>query len=82
MEGDGHLVSLYVAEGCQRRGIGSLLLVHVIEHAKRQGIRRLHTEASKLSRPLFESFGFRLDRLDEAEYDGLFFTRALMSLEL
>jgi putative acetyltransferase len=60
LESSGHLDMAYVHPDYQRRGVGSALLAQVEVTARKQGIRRLFTEASITARPFFERRGFLL----------------------
>ncbi|GMV92080.1 MAG: hypothetical protein AMXMBFR82_18580 [Candidatus Hydrogenedentota bacterium] len=74
-DGDGHIASLYVHPEFNRMGYASQLLRHVMNQAEKRGIRRFHTEASFLSKAVFERHGFTVDRMDEVDYDGVLFRR-------
>ncbi|MEM1042304.1 MAG: GNAT family N-acetyltransferase [Bacteroidota bacterium] len=75
---DGHVASLYVRPDRMRQGIASALLRALLDHAADQGIERLYTEASALSRPVFERFGFALDEVERVELRGVAFERYRM----
>ena len=53
-----------------------------MDRARAQGIRRLRTEASVFSRPVFERMGFSLDEVEVVERRGAIFQRYRMSLTL
>jgi putative acetyltransferase len=78
IEPDGHVASLYVDGDRTRQGVGSALLRVLLDHAMHAGIASLHTEASQFSRPLFERFGFHVERTEVVEYSGVWFTRYVM----
>jgi len=77
---DGHIASLYVHPGFNRKGYGSQLLQYVLERGERRGMRRFYTEASFLSRTVFERHGFIVDYVEEVDYDGVHFCRFKMVL--
>lgn len=61
-EGVGEIRDLVVEESVRGRGLGKLLLNHVLKGAKKLGYRRLYLETSKsmlVAQKLFESRGFR-----------------------
>ena len=82
VEEDGHVASLYVAGAWTRRGVGSALLTRVLLHAESQSIRKLHTEASRFSRPLFARFGFDVAETQHVTYNDVVFERWLMRKDL
>ena len=55
---DGYLDMMFVHPDYQGLGAASLLLATVEMEAKRQGLRRIFTEASLTARPFFERRGF------------------------
>lgn len=62
LESNGHIDCLYVSPKFQRRGVASKLLHHVITLAKNSSINYLYVEASVVSKPLFEKFGFVIEK--------------------
>ncbi len=82
LEPDGHVASLYVHGDHGRQGIGSSLLTAVLDFAHTQQITHLHTEASEVSKPLFEKFGFQVHETEQALRNGVQFQRYLMRKEL
>lgn len=74
----GHLASIYVHGDYHRQGIGSKLLEKVLEYAQINKIKRLYSEASEFSKPLFEKFGFETYDQEKVERNGVLFTRYLM----
>ena len=74
LDPDGRIVSLYVRPDCERRGVGSALLRHVLAEAEALGIDRLYTHASPYSRPVFERAGFRFVGIAHATRRGVAFT--------
>jgi len=79
---DGHVTALYVRPDRMRRGIASTLLRAVAERAEAQGIDRLTTDASKVSRPVFARHGFRVEVADTVERRGATFERYRMVCDL
>lgn len=58
LERDGHIDHLFCAPEAAGHGIASRLYEAVETAARKQGIRRLFTEASELARRVFERKGF------------------------
>ncbi len=77
----GLIKSLYVRGDQHRRGIGSRLLVAVMDAARAQGVRRFTTVASEFSRGLFEKHDFSVFEVEAKEARGSVFTRYLMETE-
>jgi ribosomal protein S18 acetylase RimI-like enzyme len=70
----GDLLAIAVAPAAQRRGVGTLLLSHLIEEASRpehklREIRLSVAEGNMVGRRLFARFGFELVHGDHGTYD-------------
>lgn len=79
---DHHLALLYVLADHAGRGLAGRLCDELEQEARRRGVSRLGTDASVLSRPVFEQRGFRLVSQQEAIRGGQAFTRFLMEKAL
>ena len=75
VEPDGRIASLYVAANSTRQGIGSSLLRHVIQHAAQAKLPPLWSEASFLSRALFERHNFVVEHAEYIDFNGVEFKR-------
>jgi putative acetyltransferase len=75
---DGHVASTYVRGDRIRQGVGSMLMQVILDHANRNDIRRLYTEASEFSLGLFKKFDFQLYDTEVVERRGVQFMRYLM----
>ncbi|MCT0200298.1 GNAT family N-acetyltransferase [Synechococcus sp. CS-1325] len=73
---------LYCRGRSCRQGRGRALLKALESEARRAGAIRLRTEASFLSRPLFERLGWQVDGLETLPLGGVIFHRFLMSKPL
>jgi len=73
---------LYCRGRSCRQGRGRALLQALESAASGAGATRLRTEASFLSRPLFERLGWQVDRLETLPLAGVIFHRFLMSKPL
>jgi len=62
LEADGHIDCAYVAPKYERRGVATKLLIHLVAVAKETGLQELYVEASEVAKPLFEKFGFIVER--------------------
>lgn len=62
---DGLLDMLFVHPEVGGRGVARALVSTVIKTARTMGLSRLVTHASRTARPVFERFGFEVDRANE-----------------
>ncbi|MCG6941499.1 MAG: GNAT family N-acetyltransferase [Thiohalocapsa sp.] len=76
---DGHVASIYVHPAHARRGIASALLRRALAACPAPDAGRWLAEASLLSRPLFQRFGFRQTGVERALRDGVGFERYIMA---
>ena len=67
----GYIDSLYVHPDYQRRGIAKQLYVALEQWASLQKIDELSVDASKVSKPLFESVGFKVRHRSYQEKRGV-----------
>jgi putative acetyltransferase len=74
----GYVASLYVAPSHGRQGIGARILGRLMERGRGRGNEVFHTEASELSRGLFERFGFVVVEQEVVERDGIQIVRHKM----
>lgn len=82
LRSDGHVVSLYVAPEAARRGVARALLEALLERARAAGHLRLTTDASAVSRPVFERLGFRVVDEERVLRNGVVFVRHRMQCDL
>lgn len=82
LDTDGHIDCLYTHPQHNRTGVGSALLRHIIEVARRNAIPRLYTEASHLARGLFLKHGFAILRENHLELRGVKMSNWIMELDL
>lgn len=66
---------LYCRGRACRQGRGRQLVERLERHARGNGILRLRTEASQLSRPLLERLGWRVEGEERVMFAGAFFLR-------
>lgn len=78
LDPDDHLAFLYCATAHCRRGIGSAIYRRLEAHAATKGVRELHTEASRISRPLFERHGYVVADIEHVVRFGVEFERFRM----
>jgi putative acetyltransferase len=78
VEPTGHIASLYVHPRHARRGIASLLLRTALDRCPSPSDGHWSAEASLLSRPVFERFGFKQVAVEHSVRDGVGFERYRM----
>ena len=69
---EAELLLLAVGKKSQRRGVGAVLLEHFIDHARRNGIRRLHLEVrdGNPAVAMYQAFGFNAEGRRRKYYTG------------
>ncbi|MCB1740953.1 MAG: GNAT family N-acetyltransferase [Gammaproteobacteria bacterium] len=77
---DGHVRSLYVAPEHARRGVAGALLTFALHAMRASSGGQFHTEASELSRPVFERAGFVVTEREQVWREGIALTRYRMCL--
>ena len=82
VEPSGRVASLYVAADSTRKGIGSSLLQHIIQHATKGRLPLLWSEASFLSRVVFERHNFAVENAEHVMFNGVKFKRWIMRQRL
>lgn len=73
---------LYCRGSAARQGHGSALLAQIELEAQADGVQRLRTEASQLSRPLLERRGWRVVAPETISIGGVLFERYRMDKPL
>lgn len=58
LQPSGYIDHFFVSGSHPRRGIGSMLMKHILEAAEVRGIAELTSDVSLTAQPLFERFGF------------------------
>lgn len=69
---------LFISPHAARRGVGSLLVEHLLSLELDPTPTCFTTEASELSKPLFEKFGFRVKEIEHTKVSDVAFTRYAM----
>ncbi len=78
LEPDDHLAFLYCRGVNSRQGIGSEIYQMLERHSFDRGVRAIHTEASRISRPFFEKHGYTLSEVEHVVRFGVEFERFKM----
>ncbi|MBO1520216.1 GNAT family N-acetyltransferase [Oceanisphaera pacifica] len=79
---DDHLALLYVLGDHAGRGIAGRLCEDIEQETRRRGVTCLRTDASVLSRPIFEQRGYQLIEKELIVKGDLEFTRFIMEKSL
>lgn len=74
----GHLDFLYCRGDYARRGFATRLHGELESHARAAGVTLLHTEASKISRPVFTRLGYEVREIEQVVRGGESFERYRM----
>jgi putative acetyltransferase len=82
LESNGHIDCLYVHKDHQGLGIATELMQYLIKEANLRGISKLHVEASKVAKPLFEKHGFNLQKTNIVKLREQILTNYSMSTAL
>ena len=59
---DGYIDRLFTFPGSGRRGVGAVLVRHVVDLARARSLPEVRTHASRLARPVFERAGFEVQK--------------------
>jgi GNAT superfamily N-acetyltransferase len=66
---EAYVLNVFTEPAWRRRGVARALMEHIVEEARRRGIKRIWLRASEEGRPLYVDLGFResnyLQLLDE-----------------
>ena len=73
------MVGLYVSYSKRGRGIGKLLLAHLEDYAREQGISRLKLTATPSAKPLYEKSGYTPHNQVTVQINGVTFLETSMS---
>ena len=75
---NGYIDHFYVSGDHPRKGIGRLLMTHIMEEAKTRALPRVFSQVSITAQPFFERFGFVVVRRQTVEVRGVWLDNALM----
>ncbi len=73
-----HIAFLYTASNFARLGYATEIYKRLEIYATEQGVKRLHTEASRIAKYFFLKVGFRVVDMELAERKGVLFERFKM----
>jgi GNAT superfamily N-acetyltransferase len=55
---EAHIVNIYTEPAWRRRGIAALLMRHILDWTRAEGLTRVNLHASDAGRPMYEQLGF------------------------
>ena len=82
MELDGHVDMLYLGPEAAGKGVGDMLYAVLLAGARKLGIKKMHTEASRFAESFFRRHGWRVEKREAIMRGGIAIDRARMSIEL
>jgi len=65
---EGYIFGIYTIPEMRGKGLGSLMMKHIIKHLKEQGYNNIWLRASKYGKPIYEKLGFVTSRQGCCEY--------------
>ena len=78
LQANGYIDHFFVSGTHARRGIGSLLMKHLLGEAKALGLSELSSDVSRTAQPFYEKFGFVVIEQRRPERRGVIIPNALM----
>jgi putative acetyltransferase len=82
LQADGCIDHFFVAGSMVRRGVGSALMRHILQHAGVRGLGRVYSHVSITARPFFERFGFEVHTAQQVCIRGVILNNFLMQMLL
>ncbi len=82
LQDNGYIDHFFVRGGQSKKGIGRLLMNHIIQDAKVKSIPELSSDVSLAAQGFFSRFGFEVIQRKEVEVRGVMLENALMKLRV
>lgn len=82
LQDSGYIDHFFVKGGYAGRGIGKVLMTHLLEEAKKKGIRELTSDVSLAAQGFFSRYGFEVSKHKEVVIRGTVLKNALMCMKL
>jgi putative acetyltransferase len=82
LQANGYIDHFFVSGAHPRRGLGTMLMNHLLTEAKSLGLRELTSDVSRTAQAFYEKFGFRVVELRPPVRRGVVIPNALMQLDL
>lgn len=82
LQDTGYIDHFFIRGGLSGRGIGRILMQHIIEEANKRGILELTSDVSLAAQGFFEKFGFKIVKRKKVVIRGAELQNVLMSKNL
>ena len=82
LQPNGYIDHFFVSGAHPGRGIGTILMTHILDEAKRLGLTELTSDVSRTAQGFYERFGFHVVEQRKPVRRGVEIPNALMRLEL
>ena len=82
LQPDGLIDHLFVHKDWQGRGVARALMAEGFRRAEERGLTELHAFVSITARPMFERYGFRIERENQVEVNDVVLTNYIMRCTL
>jgi len=82
LQANGYIDHFFVSGAHPRRGLGTLLMNHILREARLLGLSELTSDVSRTAQGFYERFGFAVVEQREPVVRGVVIPNALMRLEL
>lgn len=81
LQSDGYIDHFYCKYDCIGKGVGGLLMRHILSIADDANIERVYSHVSITARPFFEHFGFRVLNSQQVNIKNVQLTNFVMELK-
>ena len=75
---DGYIDFFFCHQAYQGKGVGKVLMKHLLKTGKRYGVKRFYADVSITAKPFFQHYGFEVVRQQQKEVRGVALTNFLM----
>jgi putative acetyltransferase len=82
LQSNGYIDHFFVSGAHPGRGIGMILMTHILDEAKRLGLTELTSDVSRTAQGFYERFGFQVVEQRKPIRRGVEIPNALMRLEM
>ena len=79
LQPSGYIDQFFVDGDCAGQGVGGRLMRHLLNTARTQGLRHLHSHVSLTAQPFFRHFGFVVEQVQYPVVRGVALENAVMS---
>ena len=82
LQPDGLIDHLFVHKNWQGRGVAGALMAEIFKRVEALGLSEMHAFVSITARPMFEHYGFVVERENQVDMDGVVLTNYVMRCAL